>query len=87
MKSKPAGRRWKIAVCGPHRSPEVELGPDFEITWEPVGADFAIMLGEFYCKKFDAPLIVEVTRDAVTYARVYDIRDRSYDTLLTVPGL
>ncbi len=85
--SKPAGRRWKIAVCGPHRSPEVELGPDFEIAWEPVGADFAIMLGEFYCKKFDAPLIVEVTRDAVTYARVYDIRDRSYDTLLTVPGL
>ena len=28
--SKPAGRRWKIAVCGPHRSPQVALGPDFE---------------------------------------------------------
>ena len=85
--SKPAGRRWKIAVCGPHRSPQVELGRDFEISWDPAGADFAIMLGEFYCRKFDAPLMVEVIRDGVTYARVYDIRGRSYDTLLTVPGL
>ncbi len=30
--TKPADRRWKIAVCGPHRSPQVELGPDFETT-------------------------------------------------------
>ena len=37
---KPAGRRWKIAVCGPHRSPQVELGPDFEITWDPQGQRF-----------------------------------------------
>ncbi len=46
---KPAGRRWKLAVCGPHRSPQVELGPDFETTWDPKDADFALMLGEFYC--------------------------------------
>jgi hypothetical protein len=85
--AKPIGRRWKVAVCGPHRSPEVELGPDFEITWDPAGADFAIMLGEFYCRKFDAPLIGAVVRDGVTYARVYDIRGRTYDTLLTVPGV
>jgi hypothetical protein len=85
--TKPIGRRWKVAVCGPHRSPEVELGPDFEMTWDPAGADFAIMLGEFYCRKFDAPLMVAVIRDGVTYARVYDIRGRSYDTLLTVPGV
>jgi hypothetical protein len=85
--SKPAGRRWKIAVCGPHRSPEVELGPDFEISWDPKGADFAMMLGEFYCRQFDAPLLVEVMRAGAIYARVYDIRGRSYDTLLTLPGL
>jgi hypothetical protein len=85
--SKPKERHWKIAVCGPHRSPEVELGPGFEITWDPRGADFAMMLGEFYCRKFDAPLVVEIVRDTVTYARVYDIRGRSYDTLLTIPGL
>jgi hypothetical protein len=84
---KPNGRRWKVAVCGPHRSPQVELGPDFETTWDPAGADFAMMLGEFYCRKFDAPLMTEVERDGVSYARVYDIRGRAYDTLLTLPGL
>jgi hypothetical protein len=85
--TKPAGRRWRIAVCGPHRSPQVELGPDFETTWDPRGADFALMLGEFYCAKLDAPLLAEITRDGVVYARVYDIRGRSLPTLLTQPGL
>jgi hypothetical protein len=85
--TKPAGRRWTIAVCGPHRSPQVELGPDFATTWDPRGADFAMMLGEFYCQKFDAPLLAEIVRGGVVYARVYDIRGRSFDTLLTQPGL
>jgi hypothetical protein len=85
--SKPAGRRWKIAVCGPHRSPQVELGPDFETTWDPQGADFAMMLGVFYCARFDAPVLVEIVRDGVVYARVYDIRGRSFPSLLTQPGL
>jgi hypothetical protein len=85
--SKPGDRRWKIAVCGPHRSPQVELGPDFETSWDPSGADFAMMLGEFYCAKLDAPLLDEVVRDGVPYARVYDIRGRSIPTLLTLPGL
>jgi hypothetical protein len=84
---KPSSRRWKLATCGPHRSPQVELGPDFETTWDPKGADFALMLGEFYCRRFDAPLLVEVARAGAIYARVYDIRGRSYDTLLTRPGL
>jgi hypothetical protein len=83
---KPADRRWRIAVCGPHRSPQVELGPDFEITWDPKGSDFAMMLGEFYCVKFDAPLLAEIKREGVTFARVYDIRGRSFPTLLTRPG-
>jgi hypothetical protein len=85
--NKPAERPWKIAVCGPHRSPQVELGQDFKTSWDPNGADFAMTLGEFYCMQFDAPLIVEVKRGGVTYARVYDIRGRSYDTVLTLPGL
>src|SRR5262249_1857368 len=84
---KPPGRRWKLATCGRHRSPQVELGPDFETTWDPKGADFALMLGEFYCRRFDAPLWVEVARAGAVYARVYDIRGRSYDTLLTQQGL
>ncbi len=85
--SKPSTRRWKIAVCGPHRSPQVELGPDFETTWDPQGADFAMMLGVFYCAKLDAPVVAEIVRDGVVYARVYDIRGRSFPSLLTQPGL
>jgi hypothetical protein len=81
----PPDRHWKLAVCGPHRSPQVELGPDFDTTWDPAGADFAMMLSEFYCQKFDAPLLAEVVRDGVVYARVYDIRGRSYPSLLTIP--
>ena len=84
--SKPPDRRWKLAVCGPHRSPQVELGPDFETTWDPQGADFAMMLGEFYCATFDAPVLVEVVREGVVYARVYDIRGRSFPSLLTMPA-
>jgi len=85
--TKPPARPWKIAVCGPHRSPQVELGRDFETTWDPKGADFAMMLGEFYCARLDAPLIGEIVRDGVVYARLYDIRGRSIPTLLTQPGL
>ncbi len=40
------GRRWRVAVCGPHAAAEVELGPEFVTTWEPAGADFAMMLGD-----------------------------------------
>ena len=46
-----------------------------------------MMLAEFYCKKLDAPLLAEVVRGGVTFARVYDIRGRSVGTLLTQPGL
>jgi hypothetical protein len=83
--TQPSDRRWKLAVCGPHRSPQVELGPNFETTWDPQGADFAMMLGEFYCQKFHAPLLAEVVRGGIIYARVYDIRGRSYPSLLTIP--
>ena len=81
---KPAGRPWKIAVCGPHRSPQVELGPDYDTSWDPQGADFAMMLGVFYCKEFDAPVIADIRREGVLYARIYDIRGRSYPTLLNL---
>jgi hypothetical protein len=81
----PAGKRWRIAVCGPHRPAQVELCPDFDISWDPTGAEFAMVLGEFYCAKLDAPVLVEITRDAVVYTRVYDIRGKSFSTLLTLP--
>ncbi|HKG00693.1 MAG TPA: hypothetical protein VKB15_08725, partial [Xanthobacteraceae bacterium] len=64
---------------------EVALGTDFVTTWNPNGADFALMLGEFYCATFDAPVIAEVAREGVVYARAYDIRGRSFTTLFTIP--
>jgi hypothetical protein len=84
---KPPNGRWRVAVCGPHPPVSVALGPDFDISWEPKGADFAMTLGEFYCAKLDAPLLFEIVRDGVVYARVYDIRGRSIPTLLTIPGV
>ena len=46
----PHGRKWNVAVCGPHRPAQVALGPDFTIGGDSHGADFAMTLGEFYCK-------------------------------------
>jgi hypothetical protein len=82
----PAGKHWQIAVCGPHRPAQVGLGPEFDVSWETKGAQFAMMLGEFYCRKLDAPVLAEVTRDGIVYARVYDIRGKDIATLLTVPA-
>jgi hypothetical protein len=83
----PRDGTWTVAVCGPHPPVKVALGPQYETTWDPKGADFAMMLGEFYCAKLDAPVLFEIVRDGVVYARVYDIRGRSISTLLTVPGI
>jgi hypothetical protein len=81
----PTKGQWTVAVCGPHPPVNVALGPQFELTWNPNGADFAMMLGEFYCAKLDAPLLFQVEREGIVYARVYDIRGRSISTLFTLP--
>jgi hypothetical protein len=83
----PPNGQWTLAVCGPHPPVKATLGPQYVTTWDPKGADFAMMLGEFYCAKLDAPMLVDVVRDGVSYARVYDIRGRSFTTLLAVPGI
>jgi len=80
-----AGRKWKIAVCGPHPPAAIALGEQFDLTWDSQGADFAMMLGVFYCQKFDAPVLAEITREGVLFARVYDIRGRSFPSLFTHP--
>ncbi|WGS01577.1 glycosyltransferase family 39 protein [Bradyrhizobium sp. ISRA443] len=82
----PQDRKWKVAVCGPQRPAQVALGPDFTIGWDSKGADFAMTLGEFYCKGLAAPVLVEIKRDDVVFARVYDIRGRSISSLLTIPA-
>src|ERR1700761_7399974 len=82
----PHGRKWKGAVCGPQRPAQVALGPDFSIGWDSHAADFAMTLGEFYCKGLTAPVMVEIKRDDVVFARVYDIRGRSISSLLSIPA-
>jgi hypothetical protein len=81
----PANRKWKVAVCGPQHSARVALGPEFSIGWDSQTADFAMTLGEFYCKGLNAPVLVEIKRDDVVFARVYDIRGSSISSLLTIP--
>jgi len=82
----PKGRKWKVAVCGPQRPAQVALGTDFTIGWDSHAADFAMTLGEFYCKGLTAPVLVEIKRDDVVFARVYDIRGRSISSLLSIPA-
>jgi dolichyl-phosphate-mannose-protein mannosyltransferase len=82
----PRNRKWKVAVCGPQRPAQVALGPDFTIGWDSNAADFAMTLGEFYCKGLAAPVMVEIKRDDVVFARVYDIRGRSISSLLSIPA-
>jgi len=82
----PVNRKWKVAVCGPQRPAQVALGPDFTIGWDSNAADFAMTLGEFYCKGLTAPVMVEIKRDDVVFARVYDIRGRGISSLLSIPA-
>jgi 4-amino-4-deoxy-L-arabinose transferase-like glycosyltransferase len=81
----PAGRRWTIEICGPQRPAEIALGPEFETTWDRKRADFAMMLGTYYCRDLTARVLVEISREGVDYARVYDIRGRPVPKLLTEP--
>ena len=82
----PRNRKWRVAVCGPQRPAQVALGSDFTIGWDSHAADFAMTLGEFYCKGLTAPVVVEIKRDDVIFARVYDIRCRSIASLLAIPA-
>ena len=81
----PPGRRWVVAICGPQASAQVELGPQFETTFDQKSADFALALGTFYCRHLQAPIIAEVRRDGVLFATVYDFRNVQPEKLLTLP--
>lgn len=81
----PQGRRWIVAICGPQAPADIDLGPQFETTWEEKRADFAMSLGTFYCEDIARPVMVSIERDGVVYARVYDLRGRPTPNLLTEP--
>jgi hypothetical protein len=82
---RPPNGQWTIAVCGPHPPAHIALGPDFHLTWDAKGAQFAMMLGTFYCAELEVPVIAEIKREGVVYARVYDIRGREVKSILTLP--
>jgi len=75
------GRRHRAL----HPPAQVALGQSFRPTWDPKGADFALMLGAFYCASLDAPLLAEIERAGVVFARVHDIRGRDVPSLFTLP--
>jgi len=81
----PQGRRWVVAICGPQSSAQVELGPQFETTFDRKTADFALALGTFYCNHLQHPIMATIEREGVVYARVYDLRGGPTPQLLTVP--
>ena len=83
---KPINRKWRVAVCGPAAVVGLELGEDFVATNEAKGADFAVSLGTFYCAELFAPLITEVSRDHVVFARVYDLRKLNYKSVYAETG-
>jgi hypothetical protein len=81
----PQGRRWVVAICGPQASAQVELGPQFETTFDRKTADFAMALDTFYCRHLQHPIIAMIAREGVVYATVYDLRGGPTPKLLTVP--
>ena len=81
----PQGRRWVVAICGPQATARQQLGPQFETIFDEKQADFAMVLGTFYCRHLDAPILVDIEREGVSYARVYDLRGEPTPNLLTVP--
>jgi hypothetical protein len=81
----PKGRLWVVAICGPSAVAGVELGPQFETTYDQKKADFAMALGAFYCRHLQAPILATVTREGVVYATVYDFRGRANEKLTTEP--
>ncbi len=81
----PAGRKWSVAVCGPHPPARIALGEAFEPTWDSKGADFVLMLGAFYCARPDAPQIIEIARHGVVFASAHDIRGRAVPSLFAEP--
>jgi len=81
----PKGRKWVVAICGPQAAAQVELGDQFETTFNRKTADFALALGTFYCRHLQHPIMATIEREGVVYAHVYDLRGGPTPQLLTQP--
>ena len=76
---------WSWPFADRRRRREQDLGPEFETTFDEKQADFAMALGTFYCEYLKAPILVDVEREGVVFARVYDLRGGPTPNLLTQP--
>ena len=83
----PAGRKWVVAICGPQAAAQVDLGPQFDTTFNEKQADFAMALGTYYCSYLKSAVLAQIVREGVVYATVYDLRGTPAPKpkLLTVP--
>jgi hypothetical protein len=85
----PDGIQWKVAVCGPFAPAQVPLGGEFDVSRSLTGSTAFVMALTpewHYCSLYGpgpgaAPIelrspILEVKREGVVFARVYDIRSR-----------
>ena len=81
----PKGRKWIVAICGPQATAQVVLGEGFETTFNEKQADFAMAVGAYYCEYLKAPIMVDIEREGVVFARVYDLRGGPTPKLLTEP--
>ena len=77
--------RWRSWWRGPQAAAQQDLGPDFETTFDEKQADFAMALGTFYCEYLKSAILVDIEREGVVYARVYDLRGEPTPKLLTQP--
>ena len=64
---------------------KAEFGPQYELTYDSKTADLALVQGEFHCADVKAPVLVEVAREGVVYARVYDVRGRQVQSIVAGP--
>jgi hypothetical protein len=79
----PDGIQWKVAVCGPVASAQVPLGGEFDVSRNltPGSTVFVMTLepGWRYCSQYGPaapielkpPILVEIKREGVVFARVY----------------
>lgn len=81
----PNGRKYIVAICGPQAAAQQDLGPEFETTFDEKQADFAMALGTYYCEYLKSSILVEVMREGVIFARVYDLRGGPTPKLLRQP--
>ncbi len=81
----PGGRRWTVEICGPQRSGRSGARARVRNHLGSQARGFRDDARHVLLPRPDAPVLVEINREGIDYARVYDIRGRPVPNLLTEP--